>query len=155
MNIEVVKIPIDYNFYANIEKCIKHNKPFSITTKGELDEWLLDSLATNVFNDVHLCLNTLDEHKWYTFNDGECSNPIDILNSIIDCFNEGIYVYLQVHILKRVITQKDVFQVLDSTRNWIQTLELKFDGFTDTEIDEYLDLIVNFLNNNKIDIILI
>lgn len=149
MEYEVIKIKNDINLVRNVELCMARDKPFSITTKGELDYWLLDCLATNSFNDVHLCLNTLDADKWNKYNCGNCSSPSELISSVIDCFNNGIFVYLQIEIDKNIITRKDVFQVIDRVKNWIQVLELKFIGFEDKEKSEYKKLIKHFINGTK------
>ena len=149
MELKVVKIDNDMNLIDNVEKCMAKKKPFSITTKGELDYWLLDCLASNSFNDVHLCLNTLDEDKWYRYNDGCCSSPLDLIHSAIDCFNNGIYVYFNIEINKETTTKKDVFQVVDRVKNWVQVIELKFIDFEDSEKSEYVDLVEQFVQGTK------
>lgn len=153
MKYEVVRLENGYDLVSNIEKCIAKGKAFSVTTRGELDYWLLDKLATNNFNDVHLCLNTLDDEKWYQFNNGMCSNPMDLVYSVIDCFNNGIYVFLQVEIVNGLISKKDVFEVINTVKNWVQTIELKFDGFSDDDKEEYKELICKFVDDTKAKIV--
>lgn len=132
-----------------INICLHKGQPFSIHTKGELDFFLIDSLSQNVFNEVHLYLNTMDENKFNHLNDGQCSTPTELINSIIDCFNEGIYTVLSIEI-NRKISMLDVYQVLNRVMNWIPCVEIIFDNsYSNKERDIIFNKINRFLTGTK------
>lgn len=137
------------NMMSEIDTCLRKKQPFSIHTKGELDYFLIDALSKNVFNEVHLYLNTMNENKFNRLNNGECSTPTDLINSIIDCFNEGIYTILSIEI-NRNVTMLDIYQVLNRVMNWIPCVELIFDNsYSVREKEEIRNKISRFLTGTK------
>lgn len=117
-----------------IEACLENNIPFSIETRREIPEWCVKALSRNKHSEVRIHLNTLNEHKW-KLQYPEASKPKELMDTIINCFNGGAYAILRIAPIIPVLLEPfDVFQTVDSVKNWVESVEVSFASFNEAEL---------------------
>ena len=110
--------------------CAESLIPISLETRSEVPEWAVDLLTRHKNSEIRIHLNTLDSKKWkLLFKNAD--EPEELMNSIIRCFNGGVYTILKIApIVPGIITPFDVFKVVNATKNFVEKMEVCFANFS-------------------------
>jgi len=116
-----------------MEACVKSFVPISLETRQEIPAWAIDALSRDKRSEARIQIASMDEKKQKVLYPSMAS-PEELFNSVVRCFNSGIYVVVKTApIIPPIMTPHDVFRVVDAVRSVASSVEICFASFDESE----------------------